>query len=127
MMNNEVVAVTVCQKLRTYKSCQFVCELLLQQVLFLAYYGIVIAQTGPWSVTRPPPQPSQVTLVPLSRLAFCSTSPAEMSSPPSFPLLPPAPSKLCEDVAPTQLFSPELTYIKHKRQVYMKDAQSAGI
>lgn len=51
------------------------------------------------------------------RLAFCSTSPTEMSSP----------SKLAEDAAPTQLFSPELAYIKHKRRVYMKNAQSAGI
>lgn len=53
------------------------------------------------------------------RLAFCSTSPTEMSSP--------SLSKLAEDAAPTQLFSPELAYIKHKRRVYMKNAQSAGI
>lgn len=38
-----------------------------------------------------------------------------------------SPSKLTEDAAPTQLFSPELAYIKHKRRAYMKNAQSAGI
>lgn len=138
MVNIEVAGVTARQKLRTCKSCQSVFELLLprqrREVLSSAYYGNVIAEAGPWSAARllfsPPssssPHLPQVTPAPRARLAFCSTSPAEMSSPASLPPLAP-PSKLGEDAAPTQLFSPELTYIKHKRRVYMKNAQSAGI
>lgn len=78
------------------------------------YYGNVIAEAGPGSAA---PVCSQVAR--WLRLAFCSTSPTEMSSL--------SPSKLTEDAAPTQLFSPELAYIKHKRRAYMKNAQSAGI